>query len=189
MADQENLQGIRSEQQGAEPQLPLSEIGQPAYQLIKDFKRAIMATPEFAQTLQRYYFDELLPSDDVFNKRQDHSTHEGNAFDSPIYFTKGDNRYTVEYTPTWEREKLRITKSSQIQRKWPPDESVDISVYGFPHERQNGQFKGADIYHGTMDHGKNEHHDTSNTLTAINKAKDFLTTNFGDTQPQPPTQK
>lgn len=168
MAGQENLRGQQPEGQEEEPYLSLPEVGQRAYQLIKDYKQAISRTSDLAQALQELYFADI-PHDEYSMLKTP------NPLEHAIIFVKGDYRYGVKYTAETEMEELRIDKSP-VEEDNLPSESICLIAYV---DSQTRLFDAGTIQYSKFP--RDEKPDSHiNTQTAVQKVQNFLKTNFGD---------
>jgi hypothetical protein len=184
MAGHEKLPGYQPDQQSIEPQLPASEIGERAHQLMEDFKQALKTTPEFLQKLSDQFFTpqpyrELLEEDDRFDS---------------VDFMKGDSQFVVRYENEYfkktgnGRESLYVGRSSLIPKsqdeRWYEQVSLESYTTGKSKQFVEGTIrvaKGTKFTEG-VDIPKN-------TQSAILEAQEFLVSSFGEHQSQPPPKK
>jgi hypothetical protein len=158
-----------------EPRIPNRELGEPTTQLINDFTQVIKRTPEFVQALSDWYFNGNTTSTNPHN-------HEHRI--DKVKFDKGDSSYTVQYWTAPEGDQSLIVEKRPLQAEDRDvrEETMRLQTY----KNFTGE-KCGNIHLTKYDVDKNED-TTFNTLTTIQRAKDFLTTNFGEPQVQPPTE-
>jgi hypothetical protein len=195
MPRQEQLRVTRPDaqaKQAKEPELPTSEVREPALQLIRDFMEVIKRTPEFQQTLQDLPLTEAQRAD-IWN--------EDDPYQDAIIFGKGDYSYQVKHSQFrsfLEDDKDRYTKVFDATKysKRQGDFSYDsVNIKAAPPPNPDSlNIVGGMIIHIKDDDrrdvfGGNKIYVSSNKPSTIQEVKDFLTTNFGKPQSQTQAQQ
>jgi hypothetical protein len=185
--DRESVQGQAQRTLPEEIQIPKPEIREHTFSLIQDFTKTIGQTPEFRKLLV----------DKFFSFQYDTS----NPFAQPTTFQRGEYKYEQYFQTNREGTVLSIAKQGIEKGKHPMKyvtleapgkysaEAILPLVYNDT-DQERSPYNHGKIQHTKVDAGKDlffhGSDNATNTTTAINRLRNFLTTNFGQTQEQTP---
>lgn len=155
-----------------EPKLAYDVLGREAYPLIKLYKPAIAAIPEFRQALTEGYFTEITHERDKIGEK---STLSG----SPIYFERGGYLFGIKYMSGVEKEEITVIKQLLDSEGTLTEQEIVYLLASFNSENGEINFGLINYSHDVIDSEDNLEEEVHfNSQKAIQKIKEFLTANF-----------